>query len=180
MKIDTKGEKLPTIPFGNSDKLEVGDLVLALGNPFGVGQTVTMGIVSALARSADTASDYHFFIQTDAAINPGNSGGALITTDGKLAGVNSAIYSRTGESIGIGFAIPANLAKRVVEGALGGGVKIPGSARKARRLPPNWPTAWGWTAGRCASERNLSERPRRKSRIENRRCCAGGRWHRGQ
>ena len=84
-----------------------------------------MGIVSALARTQISASDYQFFIQTDAAINPGNSGGALVTTDGKLAGINTAIYSRTGESIGIGFAIPANLARRVVEGALGGGVKLP-------------------------------------------------------
>jgi serine protease Do len=99
--------------------------VLAIGDPFGVGQTVTMGIVSALARTQVSASDYQFFIQTDAAINPGNSGGALVTTDGKLAGINTAIYSRTGESIGIGFAIPANLARRVVEGALGGGIKLP-------------------------------------------------------
>jgi len=125
LKIDTKGERLPTVEFGDSDHLQVGDLVLAIGDPFGVGQTVTMGIVSALARTQISASDYQFFIQTDAAINPGNSGGALVTTDGKLAGVNTAIYSRTGESIGIGFAIPANLARRVVEGALGGGVKLP-------------------------------------------------------
>jgi serine protease Do len=121
LKIDTKGEKLPTIEFGDSDKLQVGDLVLAIGDPFGVGQTVTMGIVSALARTQISASDYQFFIQTDAAVNPGNSGGALVTTDGKLAGINTAIYSRTGENAGIGFAIPANFAKRVVEGALGGG-----------------------------------------------------------
>ena len=98
--------------------------MLAIGDPFGVGQTVTMGIVSALARTQVGASDYQFFIQTDAAINPGNSGGALVTTDGKLAGINTAIYSRTGEYVGIGFAIPANLARRVVEGALGGGVKL--------------------------------------------------------
>jgi serine protease Do len=125
LKIDTKGEHLPTVDFGDSDRLQVGDLVLAIGDPFGVGQTVTMGIVSALARTQISASDYQFFIQTDAAINPGNSGGALVTTDGKLAGINTAIYSRTGESIGIGFAIPANLARRVVEGALGGGIKLP-------------------------------------------------------
>ncbi len=125
LKIDTRGEKLPTVQFGNSDSLQVGDLVLAIGDPFGVGQTVTMGIVSALARTQISASDYQFFIQTDAAVNPGNSGGALITTDGKLAGINTAIYSRTGEYAGIGFAIPANLARRVVEGALsGGGVKL--------------------------------------------------------
>jgi Do/DeqQ family serine protease len=125
LKIDTKGERLPIVDFGDSDHLQVGDLVLAIGDPFGVGQTVTMGIVSALARTQISASDYQFFIQTDAAINPGNSGGALVTTDGRLAGINTAIYSRTGESIGIGFAIPANLARRVVEGALGGGIKLP-------------------------------------------------------
>ncbi|HEY3778164.1 MAG TPA: Do family serine endopeptidase [Rhizomicrobium sp.] len=125
LKIDTKGERLPIIEFGDSDRLQVGDLVLAIGDPFGVGQTVTMGIVSALARTQIGASDYQFFIQTDAAINPGNSGGALVTADGKLAGINTAIYSRTGEYAGIGFATPANLVRRVVEGALGGGVKLP-------------------------------------------------------
>jgi Do/DeqQ family serine protease len=121
LKIDTKGERLPTVPFGDSDAVEVGDLVLAIGDPFGVGQTVTMGIVSALARSQGSANDYQFFIQTDAAINPGNSGGALVTTDGKLIGINTAIYSRSGGNIGIGFAIPSNLARRVVEGVEGGG-----------------------------------------------------------
>ena len=122
LKIDTKGERLPTVPFGDSDAVQVGDLVLAIGDPFGVGQTVTMGIVSALARTQGAAAnDYQFFIQTDAAINPGNSGGALVTTDGKLAGINTAIYSRSGGNIGIGFAIPANLARRVVEGVEGGG-----------------------------------------------------------
>jgi serine protease Do len=126
LKIDTKGERLPVVPFADSDRVQVGDLVLAVGDPFGVGQTVTMGIVSALARTQISASDYQFFIQTDAAINPGNSGGALVTTDGRLAGINTAIYSRTGGSIGIGFAIPANLARRVVEsveGGLGNGKK---------------------------------------------------------
>ena len=125
IKIDAKGERLPTIEFGDSDRLSVGDIVLAIGDPFGVGQTVTMGIVSALARTQIGASDTQFFIQTDAAINPGNSGGALVTADGKLAGINTAIYSRTGEYAGIGFATPANLVRRVVEGALGGGVKLP-------------------------------------------------------
>jgi len=124
LKIDTKGEIMPTVPFADSDRVQVGDLVLAVGDPFGVGQTVTMGIVSALARTQVSASDYQFFIQTDAAINPGNSGGALVTIDGKLAGINTAIYSRSGGSIGIGFAIPANLARRVLEGAMGGGVKL--------------------------------------------------------
>jgi len=120
LKIDTKGEKLPVVPFGDSDAVQVGDLVLAIGDPFNVGQTVTMGIVSALARTQISASDYQFFIQTDAAINPGNSGGALVTTAGTLAGINTAIYSRTGGNIGIGFAIPANLVRRVVEGVEGG------------------------------------------------------------
>ncbi len=121
LKIDTRGERLPVVPFADSDQVQVGDLVLAVGDPFGVGQTVTMGIVSALARTQVSASDYQFFIQTDAAINPGNSGGALVTTDGRLAGINTAIYSRGGGNIGIGFAIPANLARRVVEGVEGGG-----------------------------------------------------------
>lgn len=125
LKIDTKGERLPTAEWGDSDRISVGDIVLAIGDPFGVGQTVTMGIVSALARTQISASDYQFFIQTDAAINPGNSGGALITADGKLVGINTAIYSRTGEYAGIGFATPANLARKVVEGALGGGIKLP-------------------------------------------------------
>jgi Do/DeqQ family serine protease len=125
LKIDTKGEQLPVVAFADSDRVQVGDLVLAIGDPFGVGQTVTMGIVSALARTQGSANDYQFFIQTDAAINPGNSGGALVTTDGKLAGINTAIYSRSGGNIGIGFAIPANLARRVVEGVEGGqGVKL--------------------------------------------------------
>ncbi len=124
LKIDAKGEQFATVPFADSDQVQIGDLVLAVGDPFGVGQTVTMGIVSALARTQVSASDYQFFIQTDAAINPGNSGGALVTTDGKLAGINTSILSGSGGSIGIGFAIPANLARRVLEGALGGGVKL--------------------------------------------------------
>ena len=136
LKIDTKGERLPTVDFGDSDRLQVGDLVLAIGDPFGVGQTVTMGIVSALARTQISASDYQFFIQTDAAINPGNSGGALVTTEGKLAGINTAIYSRTGESIGIGFAIPANLARRVVEGALSGGINLPWFGAEGQPVTP--------------------------------------------
>ena len=120
LKIDARGERLPVVPFADSDQVQVGDLVLAVGDPFGVGQTVTMGIVSALARTQVSAGDYQFFIQTDAAINPGNSGGALVTTDGRLAGINTAIYSRSGGSIGIGFAIPSNLARRIVEGVEGG------------------------------------------------------------
>ena len=100
--------------FGDSDALEVGDLVLAVGNPFGVGQTVTSGIVSALARTNLGITDSGFFIQTDAAINPGNSGGALVDLDGALVGINTAIFSRSGGSIGIGFAIPSNMVRTVV------------------------------------------------------------------
>ncbi|MEZ5894441.1 MAG: DegQ family serine endoprotease [Parvularculaceae bacterium] len=114
------GEPLPYLTFANSDSIHVGDIVLAIGNPFGVGQTVTNGIVSALARTAVSISDYQFFIQTDAAINPGNSGGALIDVDGRLVGVNSAIYSRSGGSNGIGFAIPSRLVQQVIKSAISG------------------------------------------------------------
>ena len=113
LKADISG--LPSVTFGNPDKLSVGDVVLAIGNPFGVGQTVTMGIVSALGRSHLGISTFENFIQTDAAINPGNSGGALVDATGNLVGINSAIYSRSGGSLGIGFAIPANLARQVME-----------------------------------------------------------------
>ena len=108
-------DKLPVIVLGNSDQVAVGDRVLAIGNPFGVGQTVTMGIVSALGRSHLGINTFEDFIQTDAAINPGNSGGALIDASGNLVGINSAIYSRTGGSLGIGFAIPVSLARNVME-----------------------------------------------------------------
>lgn len=114
-------DPLPFLEFANSDAAEVGDIVLAIGNPFGVGQTVTTGIVSALARTAVSISDYQFFIQTDAAINPGNSGGALVDVDGRLLGVNTAIYSRSGGSNGIGFAIPARLVQQVIATAMRGG-----------------------------------------------------------
>ena len=116
LQVDTGGELLPVLALRDSDELEVGDLVLAIGNPFGVGQTVTSGIVSALARTRVTSSDLNFFIQTDAAINPGNSGGALVTMDGKLAGVNTAIFSKSGGSLGIGFAIPSNMVRAVITG----------------------------------------------------------------
>ena len=111
----------PAVTFADSDALLVGDLVLAIGNPFGVGQTVTSGIVSALARTGVEATDYEFFIQTDAAINPGNSGGALVDMSGHLVGINTAIYSQTGGSVGIGFAIPANMARLVAEAGVSGG-----------------------------------------------------------
>jgi len=121
LKIDTGGEKLPVMPIHADSEAEVGDLVLAIGNPFGVGQTVTSGIVSALARTDVGASDYSYFIQTDAAINPGNSGGALVGMDGALLGINTVILSRSGGSNGIGFAIPAAMVARVVDAALHGG-----------------------------------------------------------
>lgn len=109
-------DRLPAIVLGNSDSLQVGDQVLAIGNPFGVGQTVTGGIVSALGRNQLGINTFENFIQTDAAINPGNSGGALVDTNGNLLGINSAIYSRSGGSMGIGFAIPVSTAKLVMEG----------------------------------------------------------------
>lgn len=121
LRISTAGETLPFLELRDSDTLEVGDLVLAIGNPFGVGQTVTSGIVSALARTARGVSDFGFFIQTDAAINPGNSGGALISLDGGLVGINTAIYSRGGGSNGIGFAIPSNMVATVIGSAASGG-----------------------------------------------------------
>jgi serine protease Do len=122
LKIDAGAERLPALALRDSDELEVGDLVLAIGNPFGVGQTVTLGIVSAVARTMVGITDYRFFIQTDAAINPGNSGGALVGADGRLVGINTAIYSRDGGgSIGIGFAIPSNIIQSVVAGVGAGG-----------------------------------------------------------
>jgi Do/DeqQ family serine protease len=120
LSIDTHGEKLPALELGDSDDLEVGDIVLAIGNPFGVGQTVTTGIVSALARSIG-ASDFRSFIQTDAAINPGNSGGALVDLDGKLVGINTAIFSRSGGSMGLGFAIPSAMVRVELDAAHNGG-----------------------------------------------------------
>ena len=113
--LQIKADKLPTITFGQTENLRVGDVVLAIGNPFGVGQTVTMGIVSALGRSHLGINTFENFIQTDAAINPGNSGGALVDTHGSLVGINTAIYSRTGGNHGIGFAIPASSARSIME-----------------------------------------------------------------
>ena len=113
--LQIKAEKLPIITFGQMDDLRVGDVVLAIGNPFGVGQTVTMGIVSALGRSHLGINTFENFIQTDAAINPGNSGGALVDVHGNLVGINTAIYSRTGGNHGIGFAIPVSSARSIME-----------------------------------------------------------------
>ncbi len=125
LKLQDVHEALPTLKLGDSDDVEVGDLVLAIGNPFGVGQTVTSGIVSALARAGVTGQDYQSFIQTDAAINPGNSGGALIDMNGDLVGVNSAIFTKSGGSNGIGFAIPVNMVKVVMRGLISGDLRRP-------------------------------------------------------
>ncbi len=121
LQVKSSDIEFPYVSFADADLLEVGDQVLAIGNPFGVGQTVTSGIVSALARTRLGISDYQFFIQTDAAINPGNSGGALVDMQARLVGINTAIYSKSGGSQGIGFAIPANMVKLIVESALQGG-----------------------------------------------------------
>lgn len=111
-------DKLPTITLGSSDSARVGDQVLAIGNPFGVGQTVTSGIVSAMGRNQLGINTFENFIQTDAAINPGNSGGALVDVNGNLLGINTAIYSRSGGNMGIGFAIPVNIAQQVMNGLI--------------------------------------------------------------
>jgi Do/DeqQ family serine protease len=122
LRIRAGNERLPTLPFADTQHdLQVGDLVLAIGNPYGLEQTVTSGIISALARTDVGISDYAFFIQTDAAINRGNSGGALVDMNGSLVGINSAIFSESGASNGIGFAIPSEMVRRVVESAVSGG-----------------------------------------------------------
>ncbi len=123
LRLNGKGP-FPYMEFDDSDKLEVGDLVLAIGDPFGVGQTVTQGIISALARTEEGISHYGFFIQTDAAINPGNSGGALVDMRGRLIGINSAIVSQTGSSVGIGFAIPSDMVKVIVATAKSGSKEV--------------------------------------------------------
>jgi len=139
LRVKDGREQFPAIEIGNSDELQVGDVVLAIGNPFGVGQTVTHGIVSALARTQVGITDYQFFIQTDAAINPGNSGGALVDLSGRLVGLNTAIFSRSGGSQGIGFAIPANMVRVVIASAKGGGttVKRPWLGAKLQNVTPD-------------------------------------------
>lgn len=124
LRLKAHNERFPALELADSDALAVGDVVLAIGNPFAVGQTVTHGIVSAVARTQVGITDYQFFIQTDAAINPGNSGGALVDLGGRLVGINTAIFSRSGGSQGIGFAIPANMVKVVVASAKSGGSTV--------------------------------------------------------
>jgi serine protease DegQ len=148
--LQVEGGPVPAITFGDADALRVGDVVLAIGNPFGVGQTVTMGIVSALGRSQLGINTFENFIQTDAAINPGNSGGALIDSAGNLVGINTAIYSRSGGSLGIGFAIPASSAKNVMEQIIQtGGVTRGWIGVEAREITPEMGESFrlGATAG---------------------------------
>ena len=120
LKIEKGGKDFPFLQFADSDKIEVGDVVLAIGNPFGVGQTVTSGIISALARTEMAQAETQVFLQTDAAINPGNSGGALVDMYGRLVGINTMIFSQSGGSVGIGFAIPSNLVRLYTDNALAG------------------------------------------------------------
>jgi Do/DeqQ family serine protease len=144
LQIKSSGLEFPYLQFADSDLLEVGDLVLAIGNPFGVGQTITSGIVSALARTRVGISDSQFFIQTDAAINPGNSGGALVDVHGRLAGINTAIFSKSGGSQGIGFAIPANMVRLVVDSAAAGGsVRRPWLGASLNEVSPEIANAVG-------------------------------------
>src|SRR6187431_10347 len=139
LQIKDGRERFPVLEFADSDALQVGDVVLAIGNPLGVGQTVTHGIVSALARTQVGITDYQFFIQTDAAINPGNSGGALVDLAGRLVGLNTAIFSRSGGSQGIGFAIPVNMVKVVIASAKSGGttVRRPWLGAKLQNVTPD-------------------------------------------
>lgn len=139
-----KADKLPAITFGQMDNVGVGDVVLAIGNPFGVGQTVTMGIVSALGRTHLGINTFENFIQTDAAINPGNSGGALVDVQGNLIGISTAIYSRTGGSLGIGFAIPVSSAKNIMEQIIQNGRVIRGWVGvEAQEITPELAESFG-------------------------------------
>ncbi len=152
LKVDDGGKPFPVLPVGNSDALEVGDLVLAVGDPFGVGQTVTSGIVSAVARTNLGINDFGFFIQTDAAINPGNSGGALVDMDGKLVGINTAIFSRSGGSIGIGFAIPSDMVRIVIAQAESGSktVALPWIGVSCQDVTPEIANSLGLASARGA------------------------------
>lgn len=129
LKLTNPPKNLPSAALKPSENIKVGDLVLAIGNPFGVGQTVTSGIISAQGRSSLNINDYNFFIQTDAAINPGNSGGALVTLDGGVIGINSAIYSRDGGSLGIGFAIPSEMVSTIIAAEAAGQTGTEGITR---------------------------------------------------
>ena len=171
LRIDTSGEKFPFLEMRDSDSVEVGDIVLAIGNPFGLNQTVTSGIISAVARSAGGVNDSNFFIQTDAAINPGNSGGALVSLDGRLIGINTAIYSQTGGSVGIGFATPSNIVNRMVSlGEAGGKIVRPWLGINMQRVTPDLASGFGLArpAGLVVKEVH-PERPRLQGRAEAQR-----------
>lgn len=144
LRIEGSDEKFPFLELRDSDSIEVGDVVLAIGNPFGLNQTVTSGIVSAVARSAGGINDSNFFLQTDAAINPGNSGGALVALDGRLIGINTAIYSQSGGSVGIGFATPSNIVERMIAtGTKGGRIVRPWLGVSMQRVTPDLASGFG-------------------------------------
>ncbi|WP_229600842.1 Do family serine endopeptidase [Reyranella humidisoli] len=144
LRIEGAEEKFPFLELRDSDSIEVGDVVLAIGNPFGLNQTVTSGIVSAVARSAGGINDSNFFLQTDAAINPGNSGGALVALDGRLIGINTAIYSQSGGSVGIGFATPSNIVERMIAtGTQGGRIVRPWLGVSMQRVTPDLAAGFG-------------------------------------
>ncbi len=144
LRIEGSDEKFPFLELRDSDSIEVGDMVLAIGNPFGLNQTVTSGIVSAVARSAGGINDSNFFLQTDAAINPGNSGGALVALDGRLIGINTAIYSQSGGSVGIGFATPSNIVERMIStGTKGGRIVRPWLGVSMQRVTPDLASGFG-------------------------------------
>ncbi|MGQ3302020.1 Do family serine endopeptidase [Reyranella sp.] len=146
LRIEGSDEKFPFLELRDSDSIEVGDMVLAIGNPFGLNQTVTSGIVSAVARSAGGINDSNFFLQTDAAINPGNSGGALVALDGRLIGINTAIYSQSGGSVGIGFATPSNIVERMIStGTKGGRIVRPWLGVSMQRVTPDLASGFGLT-----------------------------------
>ena len=177
LRLQDVKERFPAIEIGDSDALQVGDVVLAIGNPFGVGQTVTHGIVSAVARTQVGITDYQFFIQTDAAINPGNSGGALVDLAGRLIGVNTAIFSRSGGSQGIGFAVPVNMVRVVVASAKNGGgsvqrpwlgAKLQATDRRNRR-ESRTETAGGSAGRECRRQQSSGARgpqDRRRDRVD--------------
>ena len=149
LRINGRGQNLPIIIFGDSDRLRVGDQVIAIGNPFGLGQTVTSGIVSGLARTSVGVSDFRFFIQTDAAINPGNSGGAQINMDGRLVGINTSLFSTSGGSQGLGFAIPSNMVRTIVESVVQRKPLIrPWIGLSGRSVPPQFSSLLGLPQGK--------------------------------
>ena len=169
VKIDA--HHLPTVPLADSRKVQVGDLVLAIGNPFGVGQTVTHGIVSATDRGGMGIEDYESFIQTDAPINPGNSGGALVDVTGRLIGINTAILSSSGGNLGIGFAVPSDVARRVMTDLVKYGYVVRGYLGvETQNLTPSSPKSSTSRCHRCAGGRCVAERTCREGRAQGRRC----------